>query len=178
MTTTNSLSSVSIAWPISLASSSLVQRCVTIFEKVKLSLPGFDSRSFSTRTSYSEYTFIVISRATCRYHSDATATVQLSFKKSTFHVESPNPPVAQLVEQLALNETVVGSIPTGRTKCEAICAPEKQCGALFRVGAERSRVDPPSPTIPRLGLGMAERSFSLRRKASSWQSPLGLSKMF
>ncbi len=26
-----------------------------------------------------------------------------------------NPPVAQLVEQLALNETVVGSTPTGRT---------------------------------------------------------------
>ncbi len=27
-----------------------------------------------------------------------------------------NPPIAQLVEQLALNEKVVGSIPTGRTK--------------------------------------------------------------
>ena len=50
-----------------------------------------------------------------------------------------NPPVAQLVEQLAFNEMVVGSIPTGRTRFENVNLQRQVNGKCAGAGEEEGK---------------------------------------
>ena len=47
---------------------------------------------------------------------DKDAKLRYDMTIAFFLLECKNPPIAQLVEQIALNDKIVGSNPTGRTR--------------------------------------------------------------
>lgn len=84
--------------------------------------------------------------------------------------EPTYPPLAQLVEQLALNETVVGSNPTGGTTQKAV---PPRCCSSFYFAQLVSRVH---QNGHRVGFLLNERSFSKKlysanfRDRENWQN--------